>query len=365
MRVCHLSSLHPADDIRIVLKECKSLSSQYDVTFISLPPRYNTVDGVRHVRFPHIRSRLLRFVVSPLLMFLWALWQHASVYHIHAPELIAVGPWLRFCTGAKVIFDSHEDHVKHVRDRSYFHPALRWGISKYYHILSRLCMPMYHRVITVSDDIAKELSEYSKRVTVISNYPVIERDIRPNPAFDEAAFAYVGGMTPIRGIETMIRSFEHIDAKLHLAGTFDPPGYREPMTRLPGWDKAMEHGWVSREEVNRILEHVMAGILLYAPVPNYVSAMPNKLFEYMASGIPVVCSHFPVWKQIIEETGGGMCVDPEDPEAIAQALRWMLTHPEEARRMGERGRQLVLSTYNWDKEAERLVQLYQQLMDES
>lgn len=56
-------------------------------------------------------------------------------------------------------------------------------------------------------------------------------------------------------------------------------------------------------------------------------------------------------------------VDPLDPKAIAQAIEYLLTHPEEARQMGENGRRAVEEKYNWEKEAEKLLALYKELVD--
>ena len=84
----------------------------------------------------------------------------------------------------------------------------------------------------------------------------------------------------------------------------------------------------------------------------------------MAAGLPVVASDFPLWKEIVEGNRCGITVDPLDPKAIARAIEYLLTHPEEARRMGENGRRAVEEKYNWGKEAEKLVRLYRNLLEQ-
>jgi len=102
-------------------------------------------------------------------------------------------------------------------------------------------------------------------------------------------------------------------------------------------------------------------MLTLHPTRNHLDALPVKLFEYMSAGIPVIASDFPLWRRIIEDAECGLLVDPEDPEAIAAAMLWMVEHPEQAQYMGRCGREMVIRKYNWNTEAEKLVRLYEAL----
>ncbi len=90
--------------------------------------------------------------------------------------------------------------------------------------------------------------------------------------------------------------------------------------------------------------------------------MPQKLFEYMKAGIPVIASDFPLWRRILEDAGSGILVDPTDPKSIAKAIEYVLTHPDEAEEMGRRGRAAVLRQYTWETQATKLVGLYNELI---
>jgi glycosyltransferase involved in cell wall biosynthesis len=93
-----------------------------------------------------------------------------------------------------------------------------------------------------------------------------------------------------------------------------------------------------------------------------MDGMPIKLFEYMAAGVPVIASNFPLWRSIVEGSGAGLIVDPEDPHAIASAMRWILANPSQAAAMGMRGRQAVLDRFNWNTEAAKLLAMYDRIL---
>jgi glycosyltransferase involved in cell wall biosynthesis len=103
------------------------------------------------------------------------------------------------------------------------------------------------------------------------------------------------------------------------------------------------------------------GLVLFHPEPNHIEAQPNKMFEYMIAGLPVIASNFPLWRQLVEGAGCGLVVNPLSVSEIAQAMEWILDHPAEAAQMGERGREYVLRQANWAPEAQKLIALYQDL----
>jgi len=130
-----------------------------------------------------------------------------------------------------------------------------------------------------------------------------------------------------------------------------------------GWQAVNEHGFVDRAGVLRqVLGRSVAGLVTFHPLPNHIDAQPNKMFEYMSAGIPVIASDFPLWREIVLGNQCGLCVNPMDPAAIAKAIDHLVQHPDEGRRMGENGRRAVLERYNWSMEEVKLLAFYKQIL---
>ena len=105
-----------------------------------------------------------------------------------------------------------------------------------------------------------------------------------------------------------------------------------------------------------------AGLALLKPIGDYPESYTTKLFEYMALGLPVITSNFPLYQEIVEHHKCGFCVSPYDPIEVAQMLIYLIENPDEARIMGERGRQAVEQYYNWSSEASKLIDFYKHIL---
>ena len=120
-------------------------------------------------------------------------------------------------------------------------------------------------------------------------------------------------------------------------------------------------GKVDREKVNEIYGKSRAGIVIYQPAQNHMESQPIKMFEFMAAGLPVVASNFPLWKSIIEGSKCGICVDPTNIGEVRKACMELIENPDKAEEMGRRGRLAVLKQYSWFSEEKKLLSLYESL----
>jgi len=173
---------------------------------------------------------------------------------------------------------------------------------------------------------------------------------------------YVGGLLVRRGVFELIEAIRRTDVRLLLVGRYAPADLSETCRRQNGWERVEALGFLDRAGVVDVLGRSRAGLVLLQPYANYLDSLPVKLFEYMAAGIPAIVSDFPFWKTIVADNDCGLCVDSFDAQAVAKAIQLMVDHPEEAQRMGENGRRLVIERYNWGIEAGKLLKAYETVL---
>ena len=121
--------------------------------------------------------------------------------------------------------------------------------------------------------------------------------------------------------------------------------------------------WVPYDEKERLSSQAAMGIVTYLPYANNTSCLPNKLFDYMLVGLPVIASNFPLYREVVEPHRCGLIVDPARPEEIAEAMIRLIENPAEAREMGQNGRRAVTDRYNWQRESEALLRIYETVLD--
>jgi glycosyltransferase involved in cell wall biosynthesis len=110
------------------------------------------------------------------------------------------------------------------------------------------------------------------------------------------------------------------------------------------------------EQLPPILAASDALLVPMAADPVFSSFIPSKVFDYLATGRPVILSARGESAEILERAAGGLAVEPENPEALASAVNWLAQHPWQAREMGENGRRFAR---NWSRlvQAERVEQV--------
>lgn len=378
--VVHLTTVHPRTDSRITGKEARTLAERLPHRVVLMVADgkgsvddpgdplvvhdLGRLDGGRIARVLQGSARALRAI--RLL--------RPAVVHFHDPELIPLGLALR-TMGIKVIYDVHEDVPRQVFSKHYLPAPVRYLVAGGVALLELACARFWTAIVPATPLIAKTPVLAGRfpdhKTLVVHNFPIADEIVVPDAppyATREQSVAYLGGIERVRGAFEMVRAFEALgdlpEARLELAGWFSPSSLEDELRALPGWRSVTFHGEVDRRGIARILSRTRAGVVVLHPEPTHIESYPIKLFEYMAAGLPIIASDFPVWRGIIDDASCGILVDPMDPAAMAGAIRWVLTHPVDAEAMGRRGRAAAEQKYTWSSEAARLVALYERVLKE-
>jgi glycosyltransferase involved in cell wall biosynthesis len=369
--VAHLSSAHPRHDTRILIKECQHLAQHgYDVTLVvadGLGPQRHGDVAITDVGRSHSRTGRMLGATRRVLQRAIAL--DADLYHLHDPELIPAGLRLKRL-GKTVIFDAHEDVPLQLLSKPYLGPLARRLTAQAFGAYERYACGRFDGIVAATPAICAKFSAINRMTVAVSNYPLLsEFPLTPNADWSarRRQVCYVGSIARVRGVSELVAACALLasDARISLAGRFDDAGLETTMRAQPGWQRVDALGHLDRAGVASTMAASMAGLVTLQAAPNYLDALPVKMFEYMAAGIPVIASDIALWRDIVDTSGCGMCVDQRSPAAIAAAIDYMVTHPEHARDMGHNGRQAVISRYNWDTQGARLLAFYDQLRSDA
>ena len=367
-----LNVLHGPLDKRVFQKVARSLiGAGHEV--ISICPGDGPAEdgGVRFRYIPAAASKPAR------LMSVWRLIQAgrremASVYYAPEPESWCAALCLKWLRGGRVVFDMHE-HAPSEFAKFFpapLRPAAAWLTT---HIM-RLFAQYTDAIILTRDSFDALWSGLGTPRTVVLNTNHLQPPCTEIP--EVLRDAYAGRPTLIhQGIFGDVRgSYQLLEAMRLLAA--GRPGircivlgdyaygsedaYRAAIDAAGLGDAIRLLATVPYEEVPAHIAVSGIGLILFQPGPlNHTLAMPHKLFDYMREGKPVIVPDFAVEvTRIVREADCGLCVDVTGPEAIADAVASLLDNPEEASRLGANGRRAVESKYHWERDEERLLEVF-------
>jgi len=328
------------------------------------------VNGVKMIFLPKPKNRFSRILFLTREAYKIALEEKADIYHFHDPEFLYWAVKLKQKTGAKVIYDVHEDFPQQILSKPWIPKIFRKLIATIFNFYEKRKVKQLDFIIVALPKVKESFQKTGiNNIETITNYPLLEyfaqvtSNQRVATSNQRIKLIYVGGLTRIRGTIEIIKSLEFIksDVKLILLGKFQEKDLENKLKKMPEWEKVEFKGWLPQKETYQNMMDADIGLICFLPTPNNINSMPNKLFEYMAARLPIIASDFPLWKEIIREDNCGLTVNPQEPREIAKTIDHLIEHPEEARIMGENGRRAVFKKYNWEKESQKLIKIYQQL----
>jgi glycosyltransferase involved in cell wall biosynthesis len=368
--VLHLSTVHRGDDTRMIQKIAATTARQYPtVALVTRVPPTGRPAGLRFVEvpfYPQLWKRLL--LVHPRAL-IRALRLRPRLVHVHVPECLPMAFVLRLVLGTRVVYDVYENLFRQLpyrtRNKGIF-------FRLFFGLFDRLAR-RHACLILAEAGYRDEYRNLARPHEVIFNFPRLETiPFRPVDPAGPPHLYYLGQLSRSRCLDVLIEAIARLQPdfpalRVHLFGApgFDLQSWAE-VEALPGFAAVREHlifyGPRPAAETFAVAHQCRAGLALLRPVGDYPQSYPTKLFEYLALGLPVITSDFPLYRAVVEPHNCGTCVDAQDARAVAAALRAVLTHPEAAAEAGARGRRAVEAGYHWAGEARKLHAFYRKIM---
>lgn len=172
---------------------------------------------------------------------------------------------------------------------------------------------------------------------------------------DKFTIAYFGAVAPHMGLETLINAVSLLAGsrmRIECVVAGDGPlleDLRQLASRLGAKDRVHFLGRVERKDIPELLSTCDASAILYAPTsPIMWMATPNKLFESMTLGIPVIASNFGMLARIVDEAGCGLLANPLDANSVADAIRRLSGNPSLRIHLSENGIEAMRTKYSWE-----------------
>jgi glycosyltransferase involved in cell wall biosynthesis len=119
---------------------------------------------------------------------------------------------------------------------------------------------------------------------------------------------------------------------------------------------------VAKHDMAEVLAASDCGVAILKPIPLYGTTFPNKVFDYMAAGRPVVLAIDGVIRKVVEEARAGVAVPPGNAQALADAVRGLADDPSAARKMGARGRKAVERDFGREEQALEMERLMREML---
>lgn len=364
-RVLHLSTAHSPRDPRIVYKQCPALAERYEV-WCALPRADpSAAPEVRFIRLPRFRRVVWRVLLTSPYILLRTFFLRPAIVHIYMPDLLPLAFIYRLL-GSRVIYEVQENIYKKVAIKRHNRSSLLQRFFRGFDEAARRC---FYFIFT-EHGYLQTYDRLRHPSVIVYNYPIVA-DYQPYRATrhgpdSEINIFYLGGISFERAIDTVINGLARLRQygypfRMHLFGPLAFP--EKELETIPAYSQLRQHlvfyGYTDQQRALPIAAQSLAGLALLKPVADYPESYPTKLFEYMALGLPVITSRFPLYREVVERHRCGFCIDPHDPQALADCLRFLIENPAEAEAMGERGRVAAERYYTWETERRKLLDFYQ------
>lgn len=354
---------------RVIQKEVSSLAATYDVYVlqaVGLNDREEKAQIYPLSYYPQIWKRVL-FNYPIILYYYFKI--RPQIVHLHLWELVPFGCFCKLFN-TKIILDVYENMHKKIASKEQYNQRLYKLLFQFFDKIAR----KYFFLIFAENTYLTSYPNLSKQHTVLLNYPRIEQfsTIQFRPNLQKPTIFYVGQISEERAFDTILKAIcilknQFSNIQLNLFGYFNNDGFAQVFQSWISENHLSENvhyfGMKAFEEAAEISKDAFVGLALLKDFGDYRDSYPTKMFEYMATALPVITADFPHCLSVIQQAKCGFGINSEDENALVEKILWLLNHPNEARAMGEAGKKSVGKYYNWRSEEKKLLDFYQSILN--
>jgi glycosyltransferase involved in cell wall biosynthesis len=364
--VCILISGYPRDNARIFQRQAKSLyNCGFKISFITNDEGEDEcVNGINFYCTPYWKSRIKILFFAYFQFINKAIKLDADVYFIHSPELLPLTLKLKFL-GKKVVYDAHEDLPRHIVDKEWLPWILRRPLSFMTSIFFNFIFSRLDGLVSPHPHVVERYKNLNKNVVLITNFPIstiIQGFGLDNYLERENIICYSGTAYFHSNQVPILSAIDSIDNVIYyIAGTIPDKLYSEMMGHR-AFAKVNFIGLIDYDKLVYFYRNSKIGLVILDYRKNWGGKVGtfavNKMFEYMEAGLPIICSDYSLWMEVIDKYNCGIYVKPGDVYEINKAIEYLLDNPLIAYQMGQNGKQAVFEEYNWKFEESKLNNLF-------
>lgn len=362
-------TLHRADDARVFSRQAITLvEAGYTVRLVTPRGRSGNVDGVEVVAVRAPGSRAENFLVTPWRLLREFLRRPTRFVYLHDAPLLTLVPVLR-ASGFDVLYDAHEDYENMLRHRDWIPHPMR-GVAGRLGGLYEWVFSLPARAVVAAT--VPLLHKFPHRDKVaLYNLPTLDLvatgAARIVPASErEFDVVHLGSLSEARldffarVVEALAR--ERPEIRVLVIGLL--PHQVAVLRARFREDRMTLVERAPHREVPTLLGRCKVGVDVHPwLLPHLAVAVPVKVFEYMACGCAVVTSHLPEFERILdpEDLAEIRVVRGDDPEAYARVIAERLADPAGLDNAVRTLQRRVAERYTWEREREKLVDLFARL----
>lgn len=370
-QVVHVTTAHSATDARIFHKEVRTAAELgFRVAVVGPHPVREAVHGIDIYPIFKPKNRTLRRVLSPLLAGFQVVRLRAKIVHFHDPEFIPVAFLLKLLAGKKIVWDVHE-YYSEIQSLRAPPGVVRETVRRVVHLVTEdWPLRYFDRSVFPTEALRKELALNDRAVSLVNLLPqYLLSKGHAKPDSKRYDLVFMGSLSPFRA-EPMLRMMEEIlsfrpNTKVLLIGvpeatrTWFERNFQSDAVRSSFFFQAR----VPHEQVFRLLCSARIGFNYHPLEKRFQVALPMKVYEYMACGLPVVCTRFPELEEQFEEGKEIVFPDSNDPIGFCRAILNLLDDDEYAVSVGLAGLKALGERINWDlSEKPKMKDLYEGLL---